>query len=191
MPSLSRTVNCQLSTVNCKVKRGFTLIELLVVIALIGILASFAIASFTSAQTKGRDSRRKADLDAIKKALALYYSDHQSYPTTGDWVWSNSGGSWIPGLDSSYLKTQPVDPRNPSTSCHTRDDTTCFNYGYYSTGVWCGGLIAGKYYILVARLEAYPKYDLSKQPIGNGCTWSDVTPDDDPRNIGLYVIGPL
>src|SRR4030067_3465886 len=54
---------------------GFTLIELLVVIAIIGILASFAFASFTSAQAKGRDSRRKADLDAIVKALELYKSD--------------------------------------------------------------------------------------------------------------------
>ena len=173
-----------------KVKPGFTLIELLIIIVVIGILASFAIVTFSSAQKKARDAQRKSDLDAIKKALAMYYSDYQSYPTTGNWVWSNSGGNWIPGLDSSYLKTHPVDPRNPSTSCHTRDDTTCFNYGYYSTGVWCGGLIAGKYYILVARLEAYPKDDLSKQPIGNGCTWSDA-PDGDPRNIGLYVIGPF
>src|SRR3990167_10302283 len=54
---------------------GFTLIELLVVIAIIGILASFAIASFSSAQAKARDSRRKADLDAIVKALELARSD--------------------------------------------------------------------------------------------------------------------
>src|SRR3990167_4751352 len=58
-----------------KVKRGFTLIELLVVIAIIGILATFVIASFSSAQGRGRDSRRKADLDAVKKALELAKAD--------------------------------------------------------------------------------------------------------------------
>src|SRR3990167_8762783 len=67
---------------------GFTLIELLVIIAIIGILASFAIASFTSAQAKGRDSRRKADLDAMKKALELYKSD-------------TTGGKWFPTTPGS------------------------------------------------------------------------------------------
>lgn len=56
-------------------KSGFTLIELLVVISIIGILASFIVASFTSAQKKARDSKRKADLDAVKKALTLASND--------------------------------------------------------------------------------------------------------------------
>src|SRR3989338_8082819 len=66
-------------------RKGFTLIELLVVISIIGILASFAIASFPSAQAKGRDSRRKADLDAIRKAGELAKTDSTGskyYPST-------------------------------------------------------------------------------------------------------------
>ena len=123
MPSLSRTVNCQLSTVNCKVKRGFTLIELLVVIAIIGILASFAIASFTSAQAKGRDSRRKADLDAIEKALELFKGD-------------TKGGAFYPyGMDDSiltvpgYMKVYPHDPSSSATSA--------IYYTYITSGGAC------------------------------------------------------
>src|SRR3989337_1417955 len=73
MPGLSATINKQEFTVNKR--KGFTLIELLVVIALIGILASFAIASFTSAQAKGRDSKRKADLNAVRTDLDLNRQD--------------------------------------------------------------------------------------------------------------------
>lgn len=61
--------------------RGFTLIELLVVIAIIGILTSVGLGTFTSAQRKSRDARRKNDLATIAKALEVYNNDHYStYP---------------------------------------------------------------------------------------------------------------
>ena len=85
-----------------KAKRGFTLIELLVVISIIGILAAFIVASFTSAQQKARDSRRKADLDALKKALELQKSD-----STGAKYYNSSTGSLAP----TYIKNVPIDPQ--------------------------------------------------------------------------------
>jgi prepilin-type N-terminal cleavage/methylation domain-containing protein len=51
------------------------LIELLVVITIIGILATLALVSFGFAQGKARDSRRKADLDSLKKSLELAKQD--------------------------------------------------------------------------------------------------------------------
>lgn len=60
--------------------KGFTLIELLVVIAIIGILASVVLASLNSARTKSRDARRLADLNQIRNAVELYYSEHGHYP---------------------------------------------------------------------------------------------------------------
>ena len=60
--------------------RGFTLIELLVVIAIISILTSLGSVSWSNAQQKSRDSRRKSDLKAIQTALELYIGTTGHYP---------------------------------------------------------------------------------------------------------------
>jgi prepilin-type N-terminal cleavage/methylation domain-containing protein len=52
-------------------KFGFTLVELLVVIAIIALLASFSVVSLTSAIKKGRDAKRKNDINQIGKFLGL------------------------------------------------------------------------------------------------------------------------
>ena len=118
-----KTTNYELPTTYSKVKQGFTLIELLVVIAIIGILASFAIASFTSAQAKGRDSRRKADVDAIKKALELFHSD-----TTGAAFYPQGMGTptgstlTTPG----FIKAYPADPSSATLFyTYTASGGTC------------------------------------------------------------------
>src|SRR6185369_16260187 len=62
---------------------GFTLIELMVVVAIIGILMAAGIVAFTNAQQNARDSRRRADIDAISKALEQYYQNNSyAYPAT-------------------------------------------------------------------------------------------------------------
>ncbi|HUD02706.1 MAG TPA: prepilin-type N-terminal cleavage/methylation domain-containing protein, partial [Candidatus Paceibacterota bacterium] len=61
-------------------KKGFTLIELMVVIAIIGILASIIMVSLSSAQSKGRDAKRVADIRTIQLALEEYYNDNGNYP---------------------------------------------------------------------------------------------------------------
>jgi prepilin-type N-terminal cleavage/methylation domain-containing protein len=63
-------------------KHGFTLLELLIVIAIIGILVSAGVASYSQAQKKSRDSRRKSDLKAIQSAFEQFYAESptQSYP---------------------------------------------------------------------------------------------------------------
>ncbi len=79
--------------------RGFTLIELLVVIALIGILASIILVSLSSAQAKGRDAKRIADIRTIQLSLEQYYSDNLSYPLQ------------LSTLVPTYLPTMPLDPK--------------------------------------------------------------------------------
>ncbi len=61
-------------------KRGFTLVELLVVITIIGILASIGLSTFTSAQAKGRDAKRKAHLRQLADSFEAYYNDKKQYP---------------------------------------------------------------------------------------------------------------
>ncbi|MBU2052369.1 MAG: prepilin-type N-terminal cleavage/methylation domain-containing protein [Patescibacteria group bacterium] len=62
---------------------GFTLIELLVVISVIGILVSVLAVSFTTAQKRGRDTKRRGDLQAIQKSLEQCYVLNSQYPAAG------------------------------------------------------------------------------------------------------------
>jgi len=65
-------------------KKGFTLVELLVTITIIGILASIGLNTFTSAQKKSRDAKRKAHLRQIVDALEAYNNDNGEYPATNN-----------------------------------------------------------------------------------------------------------
>lgn len=70
-----------------KKRSGFTLMELLIVIAIIGVLASLAAVSYSSAQRRARDSQRQSDLKAIQNALEQYYADHDgNYPIGCDTI---------------------------------------------------------------------------------------------------------
>jgi prepilin-type N-terminal cleavage/methylation domain-containing protein len=83
-------------------RQGFTLMELLIVIGIIGILISISVASYSSAQKKGRDSRRYADMKAVQNAYEQYYADNNgSYPATCDVI----GTTYLPA-------GFPTDPKN-------------------------------------------------------------------------------
>ncbi len=56
--------------------QSFTLIELLVVIAIIGILAGFIIVSMSGASSSANDSRRKADINQLSKAIMIHKTNH-------------------------------------------------------------------------------------------------------------------
>ena len=160
---------------------GFTLIELLVVIAIIGILASFAIASFTSAQAKGRDSRRKADLDAMKKALELYKSDSTGakyYPSgRGDAVVRRTGdpaGNTNYLTSGNYIKQIPYDPK--SNSPYT------INLGNIDGSVCAGGCTT---YRLRATLEN------ANDPQAASPTFDKGSAAQCPRNTEAWATTPL
>ena len=61
-------------------RQGFTLLELLVSISIIGILIALGTVSFTTAQRRGRDSRRQSDVTNMRNALEQYYALNTSYP---------------------------------------------------------------------------------------------------------------
>ena len=65
-------------------KRGFTLIELLVVISIMSILTVITVSQFTTATKKARDVQRKGDLNALSKALQMYYADYGNFPSSTD-----------------------------------------------------------------------------------------------------------
>lgn len=95
-------------------KKGFTLIELLIVIAIIGLLATLAIVSLTTAQQKARDTKRVADLKQLQNAVELYYSENSEYPTSEGKTWATFGTAI-----GSYITNIPQDPTNTGTKVYT------------------------------------------------------------------------
>jgi type II secretion system protein G len=89
---------------------GFTLIELLVVIAIIGLLASIILASLNTAQQKGRDSKRLADIQDLQGALQLYDQTCRSYPNSLSVSANNGCPSGV--TLASFISPIPTDPRS-------------------------------------------------------------------------------
>ena len=107
------------SPVTCHLSPAFTLIELLIVITILGILAGLTLASYSGTQERSRDSRRKTDLDAIKKALELARQDTPgayNYPIcinpASDNCLLDDNNSSI--LAPTYMKAVPKDPKTAS-----------------------------------------------------------------------------
>ena len=162
--------------------KGFTLIELLVVITIIGILASIGLNTFTSAQRKSRDAKRKAHLKQISDALQSYSNDNinNEYPDDG----SDSGNIYGCGEDAEeeciygttafqnddtetvYMLTMPGDPSVGST--------------YYYDAETVSGYV--KKFTLCARLENTNDVSVPKDEDSNPLVYKDTDCTTDTCN---------
>ncbi len=179
-------INHKLSTTNRK-SFGFTLIELLIVVAIIGILSSFAIYSFQNSQQKGRDAKRKSDLQLVKKALEHAKNDclgASYYRTTAGANESVKYYNLNLNLKSAgYTEGDIQDPQYVSSN------PTLISYRYvFSTGTVnvCPNPISGllnqtgaKYYVLRAKLEITADPDSASSY--NNC--ADIITNKLPANV--------
>lgn len=144
-------------------RSGFTIVELLVVIITIGILATIVVIAYNGIQARARDDRRRSDITNIEKAMELYYSDNNSYPTPLSNTGSAINNGWYSSGDSSWSKlstlllgsqaidTVPVDPVNTPSGVPSAGGLVYAMYVNYNGG-YCGST-AGQMYMLVYKLE--------------------------------------
>lgn len=97
---------------------GFTLVEVLVAATILATLIGGVILTLNPfAQiNKGQDTQRLADLQAVKTAVDLYYSDNKCYPTQLPF-----GQEWRVN-STVYMKKVPQDPKCNGGS------GTCYKY---------------------------------------------------------------
>lgn len=133
-------------------KKGFTLIELLVVAVIIVIIASLVIVALTSARKKSRDTKRVANLDAIRGALEMYKSANGKYPSTGNATvfsngtcdpvgcgdasalvlsWQGSQATSLATVLQSYLPVLPKDPSNNKYAYSYKASTSDYRFTAY------------------------------------------------------------
>lgn len=102
-------------------KKAFTLLEILIVIVILGVISSFIIGNFITSLKKGRDARRKSDLEQIQKALEMYYEDKKSYPSSlsfGNKLCETA--ACISG-EKIYMQRVPNDPSTGKTYAYESD----------------------------------------------------------------------
>jgi len=98
-------------------KKAFTLVELLVVIAIMSILTTIAVSQFQTAKRKANDVARKGDLNAVAKALQMYYADYGRMPEASVdgkiMVVADSpiswGGEFKDAASYIYMKQLPIE----------------------------------------------------------------------------------
>src|SRR3989338_3081065 len=92
---------------------GFTMIELLVAATILAVISGIALVSFSSANVRARDGKRKGDMEQARSALELYRSDIGYYPKS----YSLSNASWTAMVTiisgAGYLSSTSIaDPKN-------------------------------------------------------------------------------
>lgn len=123
-----------LSKIKTGSKKAFTLIELLVVITIIGILATWAVATYTSQIQKARDTTRINDISALKSWVEQFYQDVSEYPS--QWA----AFSWV----VVYTPKIPKDPKSwqlcNMTSCdyayQVNADANTVTWQEYELSTW-------------------------------------------------------
>lgn len=99
---------------------GFTLLEVLVVIGIIAIILGLGTASYSTAQKKARDAKRKIDLRNVQKGLEQYYVIcNYKYPTVPPGGLINE----ITCLTTAILNAteMPIDPKTKNKYNMTGD----------------------------------------------------------------------
>lgn len=107
-----------------KVKKGFSLVELLVVIGIMGSLVTILLPNFLDARLRGKDAKRKLDIEQMRSALEMYRSLSGAYPANGSFLNTNCT------IDSPFTYTDPVSGTVTTLMASIPKDPGCNKYRY-------------------------------------------------------------
>ena len=99
--------------------KGFTLIELRVVISIAAILMALGSVSYTTAQRKARDAKRRGDMKTISNAFEQYYSVNSGYGTLGEMT--DPAAGFLP----AGLPTDPKPSQSYTVSANSGSQRYC------------------------------------------------------------------
>lgn len=185
--------------------RGFTLIELMMAVSIIAALSAIGLVVYSQALSKGRDFQRKQDLQAVARALGLYYEKNSRYPCTNSASfpsnanYSSGGGEWLQDqpatgcsggqtLAPDFLDQLPLDPKDNQSSFY--QDQAKFGYGYWA-GVMPGAACPeapSQFYVLFARLEEANDPDSNDKQRYRDCDGDVLFDPSNPAYQSLYVV---
>jgi len=148
---------------------GFTLVELLVVIFIIGILASLLVSNFVGMRNRAEDAQKKADLEATRKALQLYYTDYQRFPRASNDLIAGCGATGIDECDVNFTAGNP-----PTNYMNALPES----YEYYVD-------LSGDHYLLVSYLDNASDEDIAASQAKCSANVSTIGPSLDEN---AYVI---
>lgn len=152
---------------------GFTIVELLIVIVVIGILAAITIVAFNGIQERARDAKRQSNIQAVAKALEMYYVDNGRYPNFGSGM---SSTAWVQAnlnLSPDVVIAPGDSPATGTSSFVNATTSTDTNkYGYWNRGgthaapTSCDGTIGCQLYTLGWYSEAQDSWQTVRSSNG-------------------------
>lgn len=107
---------------NAKNPQGFTLIELMIVVVIIAVLAVIGVTVYSNIQKNARDSRRRADIESISKALEAHVNQSANQYCTGA-----AGSYCFPAASWFAGGAIPADPNGSAYSGLPVSGATTYN----------------------------------------------------------------
>lgn len=129
-----------------KNERGVSIVELLVVVFLLGMLTPVMAYFGVSQLKKGKDAKRKADLEKIRRGLYEYLSDANCFPDT-----LPDCGQPLKLNTVNYIERFPCDPNGES-------------YGYQVDSSGCS-----QWFKILTNLENLDDGGIVKTGCQSGC----------------------